>query len=416
MGQGGVLKHLDGTNPSIRLASEWTRLLQVSNEDLVLRVQNSEVALLGPEVVASIGQEIPGGDLVGGGIGSTEWITVDGEFDEARSNGSGRVVLELDILGDLNERSDDLTVELGNLGDDTLEGLPKIAASKGEIHNGVSEGHGGEHLTESDVPGIDRGAVSAGVGDCGVGVGSTVPLHGVGDGIANVAFTLLASGLVEENVCIPDNLLGELEERSSPFVDLGLELRVDGGGVDHVDRSTSELDNMALLIEADVESTKVFTPPIGSDNKDLLAIQVLFNCGVGTLSAGEVSEGGVRVTTDDEIQTLGVLGEFLVLFITDMCHCNDARSQLLLPDKVDGFLHSRSDIEELGSRARAGDSGSGLSGDTDNSKVILLENLVGLNEFHEICVVALYVGANSREGQVFQLKPRVELDGVESSW
>ena len=246
----------------------------------------------------------------------------------------------------------------------------------------------------------------------GVGVGSTVPLHGVGDGITNVAFTLLASGLIEENVRLSDNLLGELEERSSPFADLSLEFRVDSGSVDHVDRSTGELDDTTLLIKADVKSTEVFTPPIGGDNKDLLAIQVLFNCGVGTLSTGEVSEGGVGVTANDEIETLGVLGEFLVLFITDVGHCNDARGQLLLPDKVDGFLYSRSDIEELGSRIWVGDSGSGLSGETNNGKVVLLENLVGLDELHEIGVVALDVGANSREGQVFQLKPRIELDGV----
>ena len=103
MGQGGVLKHLDGANPSIQLSSEWTRLLQVSNEDFILRVQYSKVALFGPEVVAPTGQEIPGGDFVGVSIGSTEWITVDREFDEARSNGGGRVVLELDILGNLDE-------------------------------------------------------------------------------------------------------------------------------------------------------------------------------------------------------------------------------------------------------------------------------------------------------------------------
>ena len=126
----------------------------------------------------------------------------------------------------MNERNDDLTVELGNLGDDTLEGLLKIAGSEGKIYDGVSEGHGGEHLTESDVSGIDRGAVlSAGVGDGGVGVGSTVPLHGVRDSIASVAFTLLANGLVEENIRLSNNLLGELEERSSPFADLSLELQ-----------------------------------------------------------------------------------------------------------------------------------------------------------------------------------------------
>ena len=67
--------------------------------------------------------------------------------------------------------------------------------------------------------------LSAGVGDGGVGVGSTVPLHGVRDSIASVAFTLLANGLVEENICLSNNLLGELEERSSPFADLSLELQ-----------------------------------------------------------------------------------------------------------------------------------------------------------------------------------------------
>ena len=404
MGQGGMLKHLDSANPSIQLASERTRLLQVSNEDLVLRVQRSEIVLLGPKVIASISQEIPGGDPVGGSIGSTEWFTVDGEFDEAGSRGSGRVILEFHILRNLYERGDDLTVELGNLGNDTLEGLPKVAASEGEIYDGVPEGHGGEHLTESDISGIDRGAVSPGVSDGSVGVGSTVPLHGVGDGVTDVAFTLLASGLVEENAGLSDNLFGELEERNSPFADLSLELRVDGGSVDHMDRSTSELDDTTLLVEADVESTEIFTPPIGGDNENLFAIQVLFDSGIGTLGASEVSEGGVGVTTDDEIEALGVLSEFLVLVVTNVGHCDDAFGQFPLPDKVDGFLHSLSDVEKFGSRTWAGDSWSGLGSDTDNGKVVFLENLVGLDVFREIGVVAPDVGTNSREGQVFQLE------------
>ena len=306
-----------------------------------------------------------------------------------------------------------MTVELGNLGDNTLEGLPKIAASEGEIHNGVPEGHSGEHLTEGDVSSIDRGAVSTGVGDGGVDVGSTVPLHGVGDDITDVTFTLLASGFVEENVGLSDNLLGELEERSSPFADLSLELCVDDGGVDHMDRSASELDDTTLHVEADVESTEVFTPPVGGDNEDLLAIQVLFDSGVGALSAGEVPEGGVGVTADDEIETLGVLGEFHILVVTDVGHCDDALGQLLLPDKVDSFLHCLSYIEKLGSGAWAGNSGSGLSGDADNGKVVLLEDLVRLDVLHKIGIVTLDVGANSREGEVFQLKSRVGLDGTQ---
>ena len=306
-----------------------------------------------------------------------------------------------------------MTIKLGNLGDDTLEGLPKIAAGKGEIYDGVSEGHGSEDLTESDISSLDRGAVSTGVGDGGVGVGSTVPLHGIGDGITNVAFALLADGLVEENVGLPDNLLRELKERSSPLAELSLELRVDGGGIGHMDRSTDELDNTALVIEADVESTEVFTPPVGGDNKDLLAIQVFFDSGVGTLSASEVPKGSVRVTADDEVETLGVLGEFHVLLVTDVGHGNNAFGQLLLPDKVDGLLHGLSDVEKLGSGAGARDPGSSLGEDTDNGKIVLVEDFVGLDVFHEIGVVTLDIGTNSREGQVLQLKSQVESDEIQ---
>ena len=159
------MSNLDGADSSIQLAGERARLLQISNKNLVLLVQRDEAALLGPEVVALTGQEISGGDLVGGGIGSAERGTVDREFDC-----SGRVVLELDFPGNLNERGDSLAIELGNLGDDTLEAFPEITPGEGEIDDGVPEGHGGENITECDISSVDRGAESTSVGDSGVGV------------------------------------------------------------------------------------------------------------------------------------------------------------------------------------------------------------------------------------------------------
>ena len=370
-------------------------------------VQSDEATLLGPEVITSTGQEIPGGDFVSGRIGSGEWGAVDGELDEARSGSSRRVVLEFDVLGNLNERGDNLTVELGNLGDDTLEGLPEITSREGEVYDGVAEGYGVEDPTKRDISSIDRGAVSTGVGDGCVSVGSTIPLHGVGDGITEVAFAKLAIGFVEENIGLSNNLIGKFAKGNGPFEDLGLELRVDGSGVVHVDRATGILDDSALVVEANVESTKVFTPPVGSDNEDLLAIQVLLNRGVGTQSTSEVSEGSVGVTADDEVETPGVLGKFLVPVVTNVGHGNDALGQLPLHDVIDGFLHSLGDVEELSSGAGAGDSGSSLGGDTDNCKVVLLEDLVGLDVLHELGIVALDIGANSWEGQVFQLESQV---------
>ena len=395
-----VLRHLDGANPSIQRAGERPGLLQVSDKHLILLIQTYEVALAGPEVVASASQEIPGGDLVRGGIGSSEWGTVDGKLDEAGSDGSGRVVLELNVFGNLNERGDNLTVELGNPRDDALKGLPEIAPREGEVYDSVAERYGGKDLAKGDIPSIDRGAISTGVGDGGVGVGSTVPLHGVGDDIADVTFASLAFGLVEKSVGLSDNLFGELDEGKSPLADLSLEFRVDSGGVGHMDRGTGILDNTALVVEADVKSTEVFTPPVGGDNKDFLTIQVLLNRGVGAQSAGEVSKGGVGVATDDEVEALGVLGEFLVLVVTDVGHGHDTFGKLLLLDVVDGVLHSLGDVEELGSGARAGDPGGSLGGNADNGKVVLLEDLVGLDVLHELGVVALDICTDSWEGQV----------------
>ena len=404
---GGVLKRLDRANPSIQLTSKRTGLLQVSNKDLILLIQSDEFALLGPEIVTSSGQEIPGSDLVGSSVGSAERFAVDGEFDQSGSDSSSRVVFKLDVFRNLNERGHDLTVGLGNLGDDALEGFPEIGAREGEIYDGVSEGYGGEDLAERDISGLDRGTVSTGVCDGGVGVGSTIPLHGIRDGITDIAFALLASGLVEKNVGLSDDLFGELDKGKGPFADLSLEFRVSGGGVDHVDRSAGVLDDTALLVETDVKSTEVFTPPVCGDNEDLFTLQVLFDSGVGTLSTSEISERGMGVTINDEVETLGVPGEFSIFIITNVSHGNDALGQLPLLNEVDGLLHSLGDVEEFGSGTRVRGRRNGLGGDTDNGKVVLLEDLVGLDILHEVGVVALDVCTNGGECQVFQLKSRV---------
>ena len=401
---------LNRANPSVHLADDRARLLQVIHEDLVLLVQRDVSGLLGPEIIAAICQEIPGGDLVDGGVGSVERFTVDGEFDEAGSDGTSRVVFEPDVLGDLNERCDGQTVELGNPGNDTLEGLPEISSGEGEIYNGAFEWHDGHDLAERDISRIDRGAVSAGVGDGGVGVGSTVPLHGIGDDVSNVAFALLAMGLIEENIGFSNNPLHELGERDAPLANLSLEFRVDGGDVGHVNWSTGELDDATIVVKAHVKSTEVFTPPIRSDHKHLLALQVPLNSWVGTISTGKVSKGNVGVTANDEVEPLGILSKFLVLLVANVSHSDDALSQLPAADEVDGFLHGFDGVEELCSRARVGESGSCLCDDTDDSKVVLLEDLEGLDVLHEFGVVALYVGAYCWESQVFQLRLRVGLD------
>ena len=401
------VKYLYGANSSIQLASERTRLPQVSNKNILLLVQTDETTLPGPEVITPIGQEVPGGDPIGGGIGRGERRAIDGELDEAGADGSGGVVLEPDVLRNLNERGDDLTVELGNLGDDALEGLPEIGSAEGDICDGVSEGHGGEDLIIRDVSSFDRGAESTGVENGCVGVGSTVPLHGIGDGVTEVAFALLASRSVEKNLGPSDNLPSEFGEGNRPLPDLSLEFLVDGGGVDHMDRSASELDDAAITVKAHVESTEVFAPPVSSDNENLLAVQVLLDSRVGTLSTSEVSEGSVRVAADDEVKTLCVLSKPPVLLVADVGHGDNALGQLLIPNEVDCLLHGLGDVEDLGSGANAGDPRSSLCEGTNNGKVILFEDLVGLDVLHEVGVVALDVGANNWEGQIVQLEARV---------
>ena len=245
-----------------------------------------------------------------------------------------------------------------------------------------------------------------------MGVVSTVPLHGIGDGVTDVAFLSLASGLVEENVGLSDNLIGEVREGNSPFGNLSLKFRVDGGSVDHMDRTTGVFDDTALVVEANVESAKVFAPPVGCDYEDFFTFQVLLDRGVWALSAGEVPEGCVGMTANDEVETLGALSEFLVLVVTDVGHGDDALCQLLLLDVIDGFLNGIGDVEEVGSRAGFGDRRSGLGGNTDNGEVVLLEDLVWLDVFHEIGVVALDVGADGREGQILQLVSQVELGEI----
>lgn len=58
---------------------------------------------------------------------------------------------------------------------------------------------------------------------------------------------LLANGLIEKNVHLSDKLVIEFGKRKSPLADLSLELRVDGGGVGHVDWGAGEGDNTTLL-------------------------------------------------------------------------------------------------------------------------------------------------------------------------
>ena len=104
------------------------------------------------------------------------------ELDEAGPGGSDRVIFELDVLRNSDERNSNSTIELGNLGDNTLGGLPEITSRGGEVYGGIAERHVVEELTKYHISSADRNAVSTGVSDGGVSIGSTVPL-GVRDDV-----------------------------------------------------------------------------------------------------------------------------------------------------------------------------------------------------------------------------------------
>ena len=55
-------------------------------------------------------------------------------LDSAGLGGSEGVVFELDVLGNSNERSDNLTSESGKIGDDALE-VPEITSGEGEVYD-----------------------------------------------------------------------------------------------------------------------------------------------------------------------------------------------------------------------------------------------------------------------------------------
>ena len=59
-------------------------------------------------------------------------------------------------------------------------------------------------------------------------------------------FAMAVNGLIGKNVRLSDNLVIEFSKQKSPLADLSLELRVNGGGVGHVDWGTSEGDNTTL--------------------------------------------------------------------------------------------------------------------------------------------------------------------------
>lgn len=88
-------------------------------------------------------------------------------------------MLELDVLGNSNERGNNSTIELGTLGDDALEGFLEITSREGEAYDSVAERHGVEDLTKRDTSDTNKSAVSTGVelDDGDVGVGPTVPLR-----------------------------------------------------------------------------------------------------------------------------------------------------------------------------------------------------------------------------------------------
>jgi hypothetical protein len=112
-----AMSNPDGADPSICLGQKLSPPLAKKSQVVILEAVVSE-ALSGVPLIASSARRDP--------------------------TAAAGLCLNLVFLGNLDERGDSLTIEFGNLGDDTLEAFPEITPGEGEIDDCVPEGHGGE--------------------------------------------------------------------------------------------------------------------------------------------------------------------------------------------------------------------------------------------------------------------------------
>ena len=66
-------------------------------------------------------------------------------------------------------------------------------------------------------------------------------------------------------------------------------------------------EDFAVRVVCDIDVADIFTPPVGSDNEDLVTVLVGLNGWVLALSILHVSKKGMRMATHDQVQTSGLL-------------------------------------------------------------------------------------------------------------
>jgi hypothetical protein len=111
----------------------------------------------------------------------------------------------------------------------------------------------------------------------------------------------------------------------------------------------------------------------------------------------------VRVTTNDEMYTAGLLCKFEILFEANVSEGHDAGDVLFLGEEVDGVLDSLEGVGEGCALVRLGDVGGCLGGDGNETDVVLREDVVWDESLLETGVDGVDVGRNDWEIELLDL-------------
>lgn len=179
--------------------------------------------------------------------------------------------------------------------------------------------------------------------------------------------------------------------------------------------------DLSLGVEGDVNVPKVFTPPvtkmllkiitkshsveeyIRSHNKDLVAVLIQLDRRVFAFGSFHITEESVRVTTNDQVNSLGLLRQLNVLIVANVSQGNDSGNIFFCLDEVNGSLESCYRILEMGSITRIRDVGGGCGGHRKHSEAVVFENNVRNQGIAESFIVGMDVAGSDWECKVFEL-------------
>lgn len=379
----------------------------VANKDLILGVKDDEIARRGEEVVTATGEEVKGDDAVHAVL--LDRLTADVDAEKSVADCALGVVDDLDVVGDLEPRGDGAAVVLIEAGDGAFEDGPELAASQGDLDNGVAEGERGQNLAAGDLGGVNGSTNTAGVDKGKVrtvgeadGAVEAVLEHGVSHDLAEKAVAELAGGLVKIILGSTDNLGSELLERSAPRVDQSLDLGILGCSVGQVGGSAMVGQRLALSIEGQVDVAQVLAPAVCGNDEDLIAIDIVDNGGIVAQGTGHGAKRGMAVATNNQGDTLGLSSEPHINIIAEMGEGNDAGDVCRVANLVNNTLDLGDGVEEGSELADAGDAGSGLGGGADDGDTVLLEDVVLLDVVAQVLILGHDVGGHDGEGQIVE--------------